>query len=116
MTSLYESLLPKLATVVELATQDQGAFTPQAKQALVRSTKDFKDSVKEAHEYATTLPGGELSVDEQDEVIDMLEELKERKRCVRQLADFAEKVNGISTARPKPDFKMEVDSNASTPA
>ena len=39
MTSLYESLILKLANVVELATQDQGAFTPQAKQALVRSVR-----------------------------------------------------------------------------
>ncbi|OSD05772.1 hypothetical protein PYCCODRAFT_1465103 [Trametes coccinea BRFM310] len=114
MTSLYESLLLKLANVVELATQDQGASTPQAKQALVRSTKDFKESVREAREYAAGLPGGEMSVQEQDEVIEMLERLKERKR--RQLAEFAETVSGISTAKPKPDLKMEVDSNASTPA
>ena len=37
MTSLYESLIVKLANVVELATQEQGSnLTPQAKQALVR--------------------------------------------------------------------------------
>ena len=42
-------------------------------------TKEFKDSLKEANEYATTLPGGELSVEEQDEIIEMLERLKERK-------------------------------------
>ncbi|KAI0662378.1 hypothetical protein C8Q70DRAFT_1051025 [Cubamyces menziesii] len=114
MTSLYESLILKLANVVELATQDQGAFTPQAKQALVRSTKDFKESVREAHQYATTLPGGELSVEEQDEVIDMLEKLKERKR--RQLAEFAEKVSTISSSQQDTSLKMEVDSTASTPA
>lgn len=33
-----------------------------------------------AQEYASTMPGGELSVEEQDSVIDMLEKLKERKR------------------------------------
>ncbi|KAL7285857.1 hypothetical protein ACG7TL_000967 [Trametes sanguinea] len=109
MTSLYESLLLKLANVVELATQDQGASTPQAKQALVRSTKDFKESVREAREYAAGLPGGEMSVQEQDEVIEMLERLKERKR--RQLAEFAETVSGISTAKPKPDLKMEPTPN-----
>ena len=37
MASLFESLTLKLANVVELATQDQGSFTPQARQALVRS-------------------------------------------------------------------------------
>ncbi|EIW65076.1 uncharacterized protein TRAVEDRAFT_140450 [Trametes versicolor FP-101664 SS1] len=114
MTSVYESLLLKLANVAELAVQDQGPLTPQAKQALVRSTKEFKDAMKEANEFATTLPGGELSVEEQDEVIGMLENLKERKRC--QLADFAGKVGAISSAAPHPNMKMEVDSTASTPA
>ncbi|KAI0762552.1 hypothetical protein C8Q74DRAFT_1207722 [Fomes fomentarius] len=113
MTSLYESLTLKLANVVELATQDQSTtLTPQAKQALVRATKDFKDSLKEANDHATTLPGGELSVQEQEEVVDMLEKLKERKRY--QLADFAERVGKISSSQAS--INMEVDSTASTPA
>ncbi|TBU48702.1 hypothetical protein BD309DRAFT_1006711 [Dichomitus squalens] len=89
MTALFESLTLKLTNVVELATQDQGSLTPQARQALVRSTKEFKDALKEAHDYATTLPGGDHSVEEQDEVIEMLEKLKERKR--QQLAEFADR-------------------------
>ncbi|KAI0666223.1 hypothetical protein C8Q78DRAFT_984763 [Trametes maxima] len=112
MASVYESLLLRLANVVELATQDQGAFTPQARQALVRTTREFKDGMKEAQEFAATLPGGELSIEEQDEVIDMLEKLKERKR--QQLADFAEKVGTISSSQR--EVNMEVDSTASTPA
>ncbi|RPD81542.1 hypothetical protein L226DRAFT_1008 [Lentinus tigrinus ALCF2SS1-7] len=116
MTSLYESLTLKLANVVELATQDQGTnLTPQAKQGLVRATKAFKDSLKEANEYATTLPGGELSVEEQDEVIEMLEKLKERKR--KQLVEFAERVGNISSSQAsQASLQMEVDSTASTPA
>ncbi|KAI0761665.1 hypothetical protein BD413DRAFT_646624 [Trametes elegans] len=112
MTSLYEFLILKLANVVELATQDQGTLTPQAKQTLVRSTKEFKDGLREAQDYATTLPGGELSVQEQDEVINMLEMLKERKR--KQLADFSERASAISSSQK--DMKMELDSTASTPA
>ncbi|KAI0651416.1 hypothetical protein C8Q79DRAFT_1004707 [Trametes meyenii] len=115
MASVYESLLLRLANVVELATQDQGAFTPQARQALVRSTREFKDGLKEAQEFAAALPGGELSIEEQDEVIEMLEQLKERKRIQRQqLADFAEKVSTISSSQQ--EVNMEVDSTASTPA
>ncbi len=45
-------------------------------------TKDFKDALKEANEYANSLPGGDHSVQEQDDVIEMLEKLKERKRFV----------------------------------
>lgn len=152
MTSLYESLSLKLANVIELAIQDQGSgLTPQLKQALVRSvrttfqpidsvssillqTREFKDGLREANEYAATLPGGEMSVEEQDEVILMLEKLKERKKYAiipriqsisltspvqrKQLAEFADRVGKISTAKPdyKMDYKMEVDSTASTPA
>ncbi len=150
MTSLYGSLTLKLANVVELATQDQGTnLTPQAKQTLVRAvstpdlaapciqltlrpqqTREYKDSVKDAIGYATSLPGGELSVEEQDEVIEMLEKLKERKRCVnkllqsvhvftiawsrKQLAEFADRVGNISSSQA--NLKMEVDSISSTPA
>ncbi|TBU26356.1 hypothetical protein BD311DRAFT_667813 [Dichomitus squalens] len=112
MTALFESLTLKLTNVVELATQDQGPLTPQARQTLVRSTKEFKDALKEAHDYATTLPGGDHSVEEQDEVIEMLEKLKERKRC--QLAEFADRVGRISSSQV--NMNMEVDSTASTPA
>ena len=102
----------------------------QYRNADLDQTKEFKDTLKEAHDYATTLPGGELSVEEQEEVIQMLEQLKERKKCVfhfltrspthaggtyrRQLAEFAEKVGGISSSQA--NLKMEVDSTASTPA
>ncbi|RDX43951.1 hypothetical protein OH76DRAFT_1360466 [Lentinus brumalis] len=113
MTSLYGSLTLKLANVVELATQDQGTnLTPHAKQTLVRATREYKDSVKDAIGYATSLPGGELSVEEQDEVIEMLEKLKERKR--KQLAEFADRVGNISSSQA--NLKMEVDSISSTPA
>ena len=105
MTSLYESLLPKMATVLELTQQSDAALSPQAKQALVHSvrlatpiprtvctsdsadhahqTNDFKESLRQAREAAQTLRGGELSLAEQDEVIAMLERLKARKTCVR---------------------------------
>lgn len=48
-------------------------------------TNDLRDSLKEAKEAASSLPGGELSVEEQDEVIAMLERLKARKKCVYRL-------------------------------
>ena len=58
-------------------------------------TKDFKDSLREANEYAHTLPGGELSVEEQDEVIEMLEMLKERKRYVFARPLEKNRCNGV---------------------
>ncbi|EPS99624.1 hypothetical protein FOMPIDRAFT_1123958, partial [Fomitopsis schrenkii] len=112
MSAVYESLLPKLVTVLEVTQQaTYGAPTQQVKQALVQATNDLRDSLKEAKEAASSLPGGELSVEEQDEVIAMLERLKARKKC---LAKFSSDVEAISTATSQ--LKMEIDSTASTPA
>lgn len=99
MSTVYESLLPKLIAILEVTQQAaDGVPTQQVKQTLVLAvcaqrknnlsrslwlqTNDFRDTLKEAKEMATTLPGGELSVKEQDEVIAMLERLKERKQYV----------------------------------
>ncbi|KAI0733895.1 hypothetical protein C8Q72DRAFT_771399 [Fomitopsis betulina] len=113
MSTVYESLLPKLVEVLEVTQQaTEGASTQQAKQALVQATNNFRDNLKEAKETASSLPGGELSVEEQDEVIAMLERLKARKKC--QLAKFSSDVEAISTATSQ--LKMEIDSTASTPA
>ncbi|KAH9920291.1 uncharacterized protein B0H18DRAFT_1122021 [Fomitopsis serialis] len=113
MSDVYESLLPKLVAILEATQQAAvGAPTQQGKQALVHATNDFKDTLKQAKELASTLPGGELSVEEQDEVIAMLERLKERKQ--QQLAKFSADVDAISTTTTQ--LRMEVDSTASTPA
>ncbi|KZT67684.1 hypothetical protein DAEQUDRAFT_767041 [Daedalea quercina L-15889] len=113
MSNIYESLLPKLVAILEATQQaTDGAPTQQAKQTLVHATNDFRETLKEAKEIASTLPGGELSLEEQDEVIAMLERLKERKQ--QQLAKFSADVEAISTTTQQ--LKMEVDSTASTPA
>ncbi|KAF5311904.1 hypothetical protein D9619_003627 [Psilocybe cf. subviscida] len=107
--SLYEELLPKLVAILELTQQPQGTPDPQAKHKLLQATNNFKNALAQAKEYALSLPGGEMITDEQDEVIAMLEIMKERKRA--QLADFvARKVSTVSA-----DVKMELDSVASTP-
>ncbi|KAF8972511.1 hypothetical protein BDZ97DRAFT_1649490 [Flammula alnicola] len=128
--SLYEELLPKLVAVLELTQQDAGMSNPQAKQKLLQATNNFKAAIAQAKDFAINLPGGELVIEEQDDVINMLDTLKERKRQVvssdhpfavvlildklrrTQLAEFAAK-KVISSSS---DMKMEVDSVASTPA
>ncbi|KDR68726.1 hypothetical protein GALMADRAFT_256548 [Galerina marginata CBS 339.88] len=125
--SLYEELLPKLVAVLELTQQTTGISNPQTKQKLLqavivlssesfvahsfRQTNNFKNAIAQAKDFAINLPGGELLIEEQDDVIEMLETLKERKRA--QLAAFAaRKVTSTSFAH---DLKMEIDSVASTP-
>ena len=46
-------------------------------------TNDFKNSINQAKELALGLPGGEMLIEDQDEVIAMLEELRVRKRCAK---------------------------------
>ncbi|KAF8168464.1 hypothetical protein B0H34DRAFT_793064 [Crassisporium funariophilum] len=109
--SVYEDLLPKLVAVLELTQQLEGITTPQAKQKLLHATNDFKNLIAQAKDFAINLPGGELVIEEQDDVINMLEMLKERKRA--QLSEFA--ARNVASQASGLDMKMEVDSMASTP-
>jgi hypothetical protein len=101
--SLYASLLLKLAAVLEITQNAEGILTPAAKQALLQAvrssalhellskidpfltftqTNDFKSSMARAKEIALALPGGELGIEEQDQIIEMLEKLRDRKQSV----------------------------------
>ncbi|KAJ6473270.1 hypothetical protein C8R45DRAFT_1012832 [Mycena sanguinolenta] len=110
--ALFESLLLKLVGVLELTQKPEGIVTPQAKQALLHATNEFKSALNQAKELATNLPGGELLIEEQIEVIGMLTELRDRKR--QQLAEFSMRTLAASSAFPD-DHRMEIDSMASTP-
>ncbi|KAH7908784.1 hypothetical protein BJ138DRAFT_1136935 [Hygrophoropsis aurantiaca] len=109
-SSLFQNLLPKLSHVLELTQHPEGTVTPQAKQALLQATNEFKHTLNQAKDCANMLAGGELLIQEQDEVIEMLERLREHKR--QQLTQFA-----AHSLTPEPSMKMEVevDSTASTP-
>lgn len=47
---------------------------------MIIQTNDLKDTVTQAKSLINALPGGELGLDEQDEVIDMLQRLKLAKK------------------------------------
>jgi hypothetical protein len=117
-TALYEGLLLKLVAVLELTQKPEGTVTPQAKQALLQATNEFKNALNQAKELADALPGGDLLVEEQDEVIHMLETLRDHKK--RQLSQFSTRLQGLpSSSDPAgsagESLEMEVDSMASTP-
>jgi hypothetical protein len=154
--SQYASLLPKLAAVLEIVQNAEGILTPSTKQALfqaVRSsalhdslskigpfltftqiqTNDFKSSMARAREFALALPGGELGIEEQDQIIEMLEKLRDRKQSVslspnvdstfyseaffrQQLALFSSRaVTSVNGNNSKNVIPAEIDSVASTP-
>lgn len=110
--SLYEGLLAKLVKILELTQKPEGTATPQAKQALLHATNDFKSSIAQAKDLAAELAGGELRIDEQDEVIEMLTQLRDRKR--QQLDQFSAQTLELSSSSA--EMSMEVDSMASTPS
>ena len=110
-TELYSSLLLKIVTVLELTQSPEGTATLQAKQAILQATNDFKNAINQAKEAATNLPGGEMLVGEQEDVIAMLEKLRDRKS--EKLAQFAS-LPLVATSQST-DNKMEIDSTASTP-
>ena len=43
-------------------------------------TNDYKNAISQARELAFNLPGGELVIEEQEDVMEMLEELRDRKK------------------------------------
>ncbi|KAJ7663046.1 hypothetical protein B0H17DRAFT_1092990 [Mycena rosella] len=112
--ALFESLLLKLVAVLELTQRPEGTVTPQAKQAVLQATNDFKSTLTHAKELAAGLPGGELLLADQLEVIAMLTVLRDRKR--QQLAEFSARALAASAASAAGGHhRMEVDSMASTP-
>ncbi|KDQ52999.1 hypothetical protein JAAARDRAFT_197786 [Jaapia argillacea MUCL 33604] len=109
--SVFNTLLLKLVNIVEITESAEGPLTHQARQALLQATNEFKDGMSKARELSNALPGGELLIQEQDEIIEMLERLRERKQ--QQLVDFSNRV--FATNKIIEDAKMEIDSMASTP-
>ncbi|KAJ7250297.1 hypothetical protein C8J57DRAFT_1239274 [Mycena rebaudengoi] len=110
--ALFESLLLRLAAVLELTQKPEGTVTPQAKQAVLYATNEFKNALNQAKELAQNLPGGELLIEEQLDVLEMLTELRDRKR--QQLAEFSARALSASSVSAV-DHRMEIDSMASTP-
>jgi len=114
--SSFDVLLQKLVVVVELSSTG-GELTPQARQALLQATNDLKDALGQAKSLINALPGGELCLDEQDEVIGMLERLKVAKKAqLEQLSQYVPSSSALdSPSIDTKDIQMEIDSTASTP-
>ncbi|KAI0294780.1 hypothetical protein BC826DRAFT_1104529 [Russula brevipes] len=128
-SSAFESLIPKLLSVLEVTQRPEGTSNVRNKQDLLQAIQAFREALNYARTLAGALPGGELLIEDQDEVIAMLERLRAKKRL--QLRVFSEKVIDTKAAgHPVPQYasvagrggaagsnmEIDVDSNASTPA
>ncbi|KAI0286616.1 OPT oligopeptide transporter protein-domain-containing protein [Russula aff. rugulosa BPL654] len=89
-SSVFESLLPKLLTILQVTQRPEGTSNVRNKQDLLQAIQAFRETLNDARSIANALPGGEMLIEEQEEVIAMLERLRAKKRL--QLRDFSEKV------------------------
>ncbi|KAF5328493.1 hypothetical protein D9611_014544 [Ephemerocybe angulata] len=110
-SELYEGLILKLANVLEITRGNEGVSTPQGRQRLLQATKEFRNALDHARELAVNIPGGEFTTTDQDNVIRMLETLRDRKRA--RLTQFSSRP--VETAQSGLSARMEIDSMASTP-
>lgn len=118
-SSAFESLLPRLLTILQVTQRPEGTTNARNKQDLLQAIQAFREAMNHARDVAGALPGGELLIEEQNEVIAMLERLRAKKRL--QLQDFSDKVidtkgYNVPQYSAGQNPQMEVDSNASTPA
>ncbi|KAH9177117.1 hypothetical protein EDB89DRAFT_1845385 [Lactarius sanguifluus] len=79
-SSAFESLLPKLLTILQVTQRPEGTTNLRNKQDLLQAIQAFREAMSHAHDVAGALPGGELLIEEQDEIIAMLERLRAKKR------------------------------------
>jgi len=111
-TSAFDQLLDILANVIRVARkQDPAAsptLTPQAKQELLQATNEFRDAMSRAQKIAANLPGGEIAPEDQDEVIQALEELRDRKRAY--LDSFSGLVEQFKSVPHSEDLNTEMAS------
>ncbi|KAH8120469.1 hypothetical protein DFH11DRAFT_1560191 [Phellopilus nigrolimitatus] len=110
---VFESLLEKLAHTLEITQRSDSTLDPQTRQAIYQATTAFKEGLAKAKELANTLPGGEMLIDEQKDVIAMLERLRDLKRA--QLSQFSSQMLTTAGATTDSQMRMEIDSTASSP-
>ncbi|KLO20036.1 hypothetical protein SCHPADRAFT_992156 [Schizopora paradoxa] len=110
---VFEGLLDKLVKAIETAQSPESTLNQGARQALFQATSEFKDGLAKAKQLANTLPGGELLIEEQEEVIAMLAKLRDTKR--EQLAYFSKQSLTTSLKQVEASIKLEIDSTASSP-
>ncbi|KAI5123748.1 hypothetical protein M0805_000340 [Coniferiporia weirii] len=110
---VFESLLDKLAYTLDVTQRSDSTLNPQTRQAIFQATTAFKDGLAKAKELACALPGGEMHIEEQNEVIAMLEQLRDSKRAL--LEQFSARALTTAGAPIETQVRMEVDSTASSP-
>ncbi|GJJ09552.1 hypothetical protein Clacol_003775 [Clathrus columnatus] len=77
MSFPYKNLLPALADVIDTSQKQDDVAS---KQDLLAATNKFRDLLVTLKRTALNLPGGDMSLVDQDQVIKVLEQLRDYKR------------------------------------
>jgi len=104
-TENFEILLPRLITILELVQQSNASQIGQHRLLISQATNDLKEHLRKAKEIVDGLPGGDMLIEDQDEVIAMLEKMRDQKRA--QLEYFSQLVNS-NTSTPDRE-RMEIE-------
>ncbi|KAI0697018.1 hypothetical protein BC835DRAFT_1413916 [Cytidiella melzeri] len=115
-STVYEGLLQEVAAVLDVVNELTAAqSSTEIRRKLVQTTNALKHDTLVAREGANNLQGGELSIEDQEDIIDTLEKLKARKKAT--LNKFSDEMTRAPQAVINSESaSVEVDSTASTPA
>ncbi|KAH7104754.1 hypothetical protein BKA62DRAFT_693293 [Auriculariales sp. MPI-PUGE-AT-0066] len=81
-TDAFEKLLPTIVDTVELTQRHAGENSLQHRQAVVQLANQLKERFSEAKKIAQSLPGGDLSIEQQDALIELLERFRDERMSV----------------------------------
>ncbi|KDQ20421.1 hypothetical protein BOTBODRAFT_151098 [Botryobasidium botryosum FD-172 SS1] len=104
-TENFEILLPRLITILELVQQSNAPQLGQHRLLISQATNELKEHLRKAKEVVDALPGGDMCIEDQDEVISMLEKMRDEKRT--QLEHFSQLLD--SNASISDREKMEIE-------
>ncbi|CAE6392311.1 unnamed protein product [Rhizoctonia solani] len=85
--STFESLLPSVVQIIQSTQPQPPAQTQQQQQEIAKATMALRTQLAAARDQVDALPGGEMLLKDQQEVIQMLKEIRSQRRA--QLARLA---------------------------
>ncbi|CAE6454145.1 unnamed protein product [Rhizoctonia solani] len=78
--STFESLLPTAVQIIQSTQPQSSAQTHQQQQEIAKATMALRTQLATARDQVDALPGGEMLLKDQQEVIQMLQEMRSQRR------------------------------------
>ncbi|KAG9005863.1 hypothetical protein FRB93_009261 [Tulasnella sp. JGI-2019a] len=94
----FEGLLPALTNILKVVYDAGDSEESKHKLAITAATDELKEKLARAKELVENLPGGEMSLEDQDEAIAALERLRDQRRA--HILTFADSKSLSQVAKP----------------